>query len=107
MRSAKAREALGTNLRPFLNRIFERYHSPSYLGSDPLSVVRKFHEPKDRELAALFGALLAYGNVKQINRSLENLFCRMGREPADFILNFNIEHATRVLSGYKHRFTDA
>ncbi len=94
-------------LAPFLDRLVERYHRPEFLGSDPLVMVRDFPRPEDRQIAALFAALLAYGNVKQIKRSLRTLFDAMGNRPGDFIRHFNLAEASARLDGFKHRFTDS
>ncbi len=91
---------------PFLESVYERYHQPVYLGSDPLVMVREFTCTEDREIAALFAALLAYGNVKQINASLARLFSAMGSRPGQFIRNFEILSARQALAGFKHRFSD-
>lgn len=94
-------------LAPFLERVYARYHDPCYLGSDPLVVVHGFREPHDREIAALFAALLAYGNVKQINASLARLFDAMEGRPGQFVREFAHSHAHERLRTFKHRFTDA
>lgn len=91
---------------PFLESVYDRYHQPTYLGSDPLVMVRSFDDPADREVAALLAALLAYGNVKQINASLARLFAAMGGKPGAFIRNFNMSSARQSLAGFKHRFSD-
>ncbi len=97
----------GALLAPFLDRLVEHYHRPEYLGSDPLTVVHRFHSPADREIAALWSALLAYGNVKQILRSLDALFVGMGKTPAAFVREFNFDRDSVRLAQFKHRFTDS
>lgn len=100
----------GARLRPFLDALAARYHRAALLGTDPLAVVRGFADPDDRGFAALFAALLAYGNVKQINASLRDLFGRMGHEPASFIRGWNDAAGFARLTadgGFRHRFTDA
>lgn len=94
------------DLAPFLDRVYARYHDPALLGTDPLVKVRQFTDPGDREVAALFAALLAYGNVKQINRSLDELFRRFETGPSAFVRDFDSVRARRALKGFKHRFTD-
>ena len=97
----------GAELAPFLERLVERYHRPDYLGSDPLALVHEFSPPDDREIAALLAALLAYGNVKQIQRSLRTLFAAMGGHPGRFVRDFQPAEAAARLHGFRHRFTDA
>jgi uncharacterized protein (TIGR02757 family) len=91
---------------PFMESIFRRYHTPDYLGSDPLVTVRRFSDRDDREIAALFAALLAYGNVKQINASLDRLFAAMDHRPGKFVRGFDFAEAKEALHGFKHRFAD-
>jgi uncharacterized protein (TIGR02757 family) len=100
-------ERLGRELAPFLERVYAKYHRPEYLGSDPLSIVHRVQGSTNREFAALFASLLAYGNVKQINASLVRLFDAMEWQPGMFVLEFDYAKASRKLHGFKHRFTDA
>lgn len=64
-------------VRPFLERLYERYHEPAYLESDPLEFVHRYADPWDREAVAVVSALLAYGNVRQIRRSVADALGRM------------------------------
>ncbi len=98
---------MSSKLSTFLEAVYDRYHRPDYLGSDPLVMVRAFSDPADREIAALFAALLAYGNVKQINVSLGRLFDGMGTTPRQYIEAFDMTQARRSLGHFKHRFADA
>jgi len=110
MKRPSRHPARGAHLRPFLDALTVRYHRAALLGTDPLAVVRGFADPDDREFAALFAALLAYGNVKQINASLRDLFTRMGGAPARFIRAWSPADSFACLTaggGFKHRFTDA
>ena len=94
-------------LRLFLDALVERYHRPALLGTDPLAAVHAMRDPLDREIGGLFAALLAYGNVKQIRRSLAVLFAAMGDRPGLFVARFDHGAARAALAGFKHRFTDA
>lgn len=91
---------------PFLESVYDRYHRAEYLGSDPLVMVRSFDARGDREIAAVFAALLAYGNVKQINASLARLFSAMGGQPGRFVRDLDMTRARAALAGFKHRFAD-
>lgn len=94
-------------LRPFLDALVERYHHPALLGTDPLAAVHAMPDPLDREIGGLFAALLAYGNVKQIRRSLALLFAAMGNRPGRFVARFDHAAAAAALGGFRHRFTGA
>ena len=55
------------------------------------------------EITALLSAVLAYGRVGQIAKSLITLFDIMGKSPANFTLDFSEKDKLR-LAGFKHRF---
>lgn len=97
----------GRNPAVFLERTFARYHAPQWIGLDPLAWPRAYDSPADREVAAWLAAALAYGNVRQIERSLADLFRRMGRSPARFVRDFTPGRSDRALEGFYHRFNDA
>lgn len=97
---------LRRQLAQLLQAVYEDFHQSEYLGSDPLVMVHGFDDPADREIAALFAALLAYGNVKQINTSLERLFQAMDGRPGRFVRQFSMDQAQHQLAGFKHRFAD-
>ncbi len=61
----------------FLDPLFEKYHRPEFLSSDPLEFVHRFSDPWDQEAVALFSAVLAYGNVTQIRKSVAGLLERI------------------------------
>jgi uncharacterized protein (TIGR02757 family) len=96
----------------FLDQLHARYHRPELLESDPLEFVHRYSDPWDREAVALVSALLAYGNVKQIRRSVADALRRMEEsEPggvAAFVRRLADEEGRRrgakALRGFVHRF---
>jgi uncharacterized protein (TIGR02757 family) len=112
--SAKG-SSVSESLTPFLERLYERYHHPNYLGSDPVEFVHRYSDPWDQESVALLGAVLAYGNVKQIRASVEAALLRMRefepRGPAAFVRRLGREasrselwETRQVFEGWVHRF---
>lgn len=89
---------------PFLEGLVHRFHRSSQIGLDPLSWPRSYEAVPDREIAAFIASALAYGNVRQIHRSLERLFRRMGRSPARFVRDFTPGRSDREIEGVYHRF---
>lgn len=92
-----------THLRDFLNQLQARYHGPQYLSSDPLEFVHHYTDPWDQEVVALVAALLAYGNVKQIRKSVAEALRRMEESagsPAAFVRN----PEPKAFRGFVHRF---
>jgi uncharacterized protein (TIGR02757 family) len=76
-----------------------------YMRSDPLEYVRRFDGRMDREIAAFLAASLAYGNVKQIRRSVENALWRMKPSPSKFVLETPARKMLKAFAGFKHRFS--
>ncbi|MFH1551229.1 MAG: TIGR02757 family protein [Planctomycetota bacterium] len=75
-----------------------------YMRSDPLEYARRFRGRKDREIAAFVAASLAYGNAKQIRRSIEDLLWRMKPSPHKFVVGSTPRKLLDRLKGFKHRF---
>lgn len=102
--------ALTTNLTSFLDEVFEQYHVKEHLVSDPLEFVHRYTDPWDRECVAVLGALLAYGNVKQIRASVQDALKRMESAaggPARFVRELHtqgISWGTPPFRGWVHRF---
>lgn len=91
-----------------LDQLVQRYHRSGFLSSDPLEFVHRYSDPWDQEAVALVSALLAYGNVKQIRRSVEALLARIEESPATFVRGLSepgkVKVAARKLDGFVHRF---
>lgn len=93
-----------TQLKAALEKLYSRYNRRELISPDPLQFVYHYSKPADMEIAAFLASALAYGRVQQIERSLVNLFGRMGDSPFGFIRNFD-KSERRNLKDFKHRFT--
>lgn len=91
-----------TDLRTALENLCNTYDE-SALDPDPLVVVREFSDPRDREIAAFFSALFAYGNAKIIVRNVRDLFGRMPSGPYAFVTASHPSNDARCLIGWRHR----
>jgi len=91
-------------IKELLERLYVKYNHREFIPPDPLQFLYKYSNPADREVVALLSAELAYGRVEQIEKSLNDLFERMGTSPYAFVINFGQEQRKR-LSSFKHRFT--
>jgi len=87
-----------------LERLYEKYNHHSLIKPDPLQFVYEYHRKADMEIAAFLASALAYGRVGQIEKSLTDLFGRMGNSPFEYAQNFNAEQREKLKS-FKHRFT--
>jgi uncharacterized protein (TIGR02757 family) len=94
----------------FLDQLHQNYHRAEFLSSDPLEFVHLYRDPWDREAVALLGAVLAYGNVKQIRRSVTEVLRRIeghSGSPRGFVEALagpESEPARAALKGFVHRF---
>ncbi len=53
---------------------------------------------------AFIASVFAYGNVKQINHTLNRIVNLMNNKPYEFIINYNSKTSSKSLKGLKHRF---
>ncbi len=97
-------------LKQLLNQVYDQYHRREFLQSDPLEFPHRFQRPREQEAVAVLSALLAYGNVKQIRRSVQDALDRMAPwgGPEEWILTLsrekNSDGAARAMRGFVHRF---
>jgi hypothetical protein len=91
-------------LKGLLDTLYNDCNDRKHIGHDPLQFLYKYSARQDQEIAAFFAACLAYGKVGQIEKSLTNLFARLGRSPFDFVRDFSAA-GVRKLRDFKHRFT--
>lgn len=97
-------EENGASLRRPLARLLSRLaavYGADRLASDPLSLVRRYPEARDREIAGIVVSGLAFGGVKQILRSGEAALDPLGSHPARSLRSPGI---ARALTGFKHRW---
>ena len=90
--------------RILLEKLYARYNHRVCVPPDPLQFVYRYAERRDMEIAAFLASALAYGRVRQIERSLIQLFDRMDNAPYYFTSHFD-SSARAKLRSFKHRFT--
>jgi len=89
--------------KDILERLYTRYSRPELIKPDPLQFVYHYSNPADMEIVALLAACLAYGRVRQIEKNLTDLFCRMAPSPFQFVMHFDSLEREK-LKDFKHRF---
>ena len=92
-------------LRRRLDRLY-RHYDDRFVDPDPLQFVRSQRTPADREVVGLLASALAYGNVRQIKRSIAAALEVLGPRPAEAIRRLEPRAAARRLSSFRHRFND-
>lgn len=89
-------------LRELLDSLHDKYNSPDFIESDPISVPHMFEGREDREIAGFLSSTIAWGNRKAIVKSGRRMMEFMGGEPYDFTVNAS-EGELRSLEKYVHR----
>lgn len=89
-------------LQERLEELVRRY-SREYLETDPIRYPHRYSREEDIVVAGLLSALLAFGGVKQIFRSLDDLFRIIGPRPHDFVANLSRQDRKKF-DGFSHRF---
>jgi uncharacterized protein (TIGR02757 family) len=92
------------SLTRLLEKLYARYNHRVFVPPDPLQFVYRYTERRDMEVVAFLASALAYGRVRQIERSLTQLFDRMDNMPFHFTSHF-AEAGRAKLRSFKHRFT--
>jgi len=92
-------------LREKLDALYAHYDH-RFVDPDPLQFVRVHPRADDREVAGLVASSLAYGNVKQIKRSIGRVMEALGDAPAAAVDRLDPRAMARRLAAFKHRFND-
>ncbi|MDD5064657.1 MAG: TIGR02757 family protein [Phycisphaerae bacterium] len=92
------------SIKAVLDKLYVKYNHRGLIKPDPLQFVYHYSRPADMEIAGLLASSLAYGRVKQIEKSLNDLFGRMGASPYGFVMSFD-KAGRKKLNSFKHRFT--
>ena len=91
-------------LKDMLEDLYARYNRRRFIEPDPLQFVYRYSDRADMEIAGFLAAGLAYGRVRQIEKSVDRLLGHMGKSPSDYVRNFDPAGRTE-LNDFKHRFT--
>jgi uncharacterized protein (TIGR02757 family) len=91
-------------IKDVLKKLYVKYNHRRFIKPDPLQFIYQYSNRLDMEVAGFLAAELAYGRVQQIEKSLTNLFGRMGESPFQFIRKFDDQKRAK-LKDFRHRFT--
>jgi hypothetical protein len=91
-------------IKRLLEKLYTKYNHRAGVPPDPLQFVYRYTKRPDMEIAAFLASALAYGRVRQIARSLTQLFDRMDNAPYAFVSRFDRPRRAKPRS-FKHRFT--
>jgi uncharacterized protein (TIGR02757 family) len=83
-----------------LYRTFDHLES----ATDPVHIVRRYRDARDREVVGFCAAALAFGRVASVLQSIESLLAVMGPHPARFVRNFEQVRDSRRIEPLVHRW---
>lgn len=101
-------DAMAEDLRALLDPLVDKFEEPSFMhhedGSvrDPSAISYGYPAKQDKEIAALFAALFAFGRRDTgIDKCLELLERMGGHKPHEFVLNYT--PSSNAFDGFSHR----
>ena len=92
-------------LSTYLQRFLDDAPSGDWVSQDPVRFPRRFAELIDREVVAVFAALLAYGRVGLIGSAIEDTISRIGTQPGASCITDSPADAIERFRGFKYRLT--
>jgi len=90
------------NLSQKLNHHYEAFDK-SKISPDPLQFLHLYKNERDIEVIGFLASVFAYGNVKQINNSLEKIRVIVKNKPCSYVVKFTAKDY-KDFEGLKHRF---
>ncbi len=87
-----------------LERLYDTYTRRSYVDPDPLLFLYRYPDVRDREIAAMVAACLAYGRVEMIMRAVEQVLVFLGPAPATQLNGMTMTQMRQGLAGFTYRF---
>jgi uncharacterized protein (TIGR02757 family) len=94
-------------LERLAERAYARFNRREHALGDPVSFTYGYDDPRDAEVAGLVAALLAFGRLAQIMRSVGDALGRLGPSPCRFILDTPPDGLRAACEGFVHRTVDA
>lgn len=95
------------HLKLHLDNFLQAFPREQHVGKDPVQFVRRYDDPRDREVAGLIASAFAYGNVKSILATVDRALAILGKRPAESVACFDPKRDLRMLDGFYHRFNTA
>jgi uncharacterized protein (TIGR02757 family) len=90
-------------MKEALDRLYTTYNRFDRIAPDPLQFVYQYDSREDREIVGFLSAVLAYGRVGHIQKSVTNLLARLGSSPHGFVRQLNASDQ-KELTSFIHRF---
>jgi uncharacterized protein (TIGR02757 family) len=88
-----------------LEKLYNRYNDRSCIHPDPLEFLYDYEDVSEREVAGIIASSLAYGQVKQILKSVSFVLKPLGSKPSEYLTGADPDKLKKMFSSFKHRFT--
>jgi uncharacterized protein (TIGR02757 family) len=86
-----------------LEELYGHYNQRCFVDPDPLVPLYGYPDLRDQEIVGLITASLAFGNVKQILKSIESVLHALP-EPARTLPGLSNEELSARFAGFRHRY---
>lgn len=93
-------------LKQRLEAVYAFYNQRQFVDPDPLLFLYDYPGTRDREIAGLIGACLAYGRVEMIMKTVGRVLEIMGPSPYAYLTRFKSDKIDRDFKGFRYRFAD-
>jgi uncharacterized protein (TIGR02757 family) len=86
-----------------LDALYDNFNAPE-AALDPIQIVRRHADVRDREVVAFIAAGLAFGRVASVMASIEAVSAVLGPSPAAFVRGFDPKRDGALLKTFVHRW---
>ncbi|HKK99606.1 MAG TPA: TIGR02757 family protein [Desulfotignum sp.] len=93
-------------LRQKLEMVYETYNRRSLVDPDPLLFLYDYGDVRDREVAGLVAACLAYGRVEMIMQAAAKVLAFLDPAPGQRVTEITAKEIRRGLAGFAYRFAN-
>ncbi len=93
-------------LKSKLDDLYNGYDFKERLSFDPIFFLHQYEEVENIEVVGFVASSFAYGKVKLFLPVIGEILKRMGSNPYDFVINFNIKKEAKLFSTARYRFND-
>jgi len=91
-------------VKPVLQSLYKQFNVADSV-ADPIDLVRRYSDDRDREVVGFFSAALAFGRVSSVLTSIERLLEIMGISPFDYVIKFDPARQGAAFKNFRHRWT--
>ena len=88
-----------------LEKLYLKFNDRRYVHPYPLEFLYNYKNPQEMEVVGLIAASLAYGQVRQILKSVSFVLKNLGKNPSSFLKFSSENELENIFSSFKHRFT--